>query len=356
METVAEKPRLRERVRRVHAVEVGSPPRRTMAAGHVVVVVVVALTLGALLNANGIRKGAETQSAGWHRDISIALAKPLVSVSSALRLDRPRAGLKWALGRGGDDTLRTGASFAAPQTRPTPSTHPAHPPPKQVFTSAHPMRLWVAGDSLVVTPGESIVRALEDTGAVRAVSPVDGRISTGLERPDVFDWYAEIKRQLRRLKPNAVVLSFGGNDDHDYMSGLPEGVSIDEFGSPSWTAEYRRRVDAVMDTVTRGGRVLFWIGLPITRDADQSRRFDVINRIVHDEAAKRTGRVFYVDTYTLFAGPNGGYAQYLPDSTGGLVKMRSGDGVHFERPGGDVIAATVLEKLRQAVVLHETSK
>ena len=37
METVAEKPRLRERVRRVHAVEVGSPPRRTMAAGHVVV-------------------------------------------------------------------------------------------------------------------------------------------------------------------------------------------------------------------------------------------------------------------------------------------------------------------------------
>jgi len=347
---MATQTRQREPARRARSFEVGEPPRRAMAAGHVVIVVVVALGLGVLLNADGIRKGAETQAAGWQRDTAIALAKPLDAVSSTLLLDRPRAGLKWALGRSGDDRLRTGASFTAPEVSPPPAEPPARKP---VFSAARPLRLWVAGDSLVITPGESIVRALEGTGAARAVAPVDGRISTGLERPDVFDWYAEIRRQLRRLKPNAVVLSFGGNDDHDYMSGLPKGVSIDEFGGPRWTAEYRRRVDAVMDTVARDGRVLFWIGLPITRDADQSRRFDTINRIVHDEAARRPGRVFYVDTYTLFAGADGGYAQYLPDSTGGLVKMRAGDGVHFERTGGDLIAATVLDQLRRAVVLRE---
>jgi lysophospholipase L1-like esterase len=280
--------------RRVRAVTVGDPPRRTMSAGHVLVVAVIALGLGSLLNAQGLRKGAEVQD-GWRRDVGVALTRPLAAVSSALQLDEPRAALKRALGRGDDDRLRTGVSFTA---------------------------------------------------------PVEGRVSTGLERPELYDWYERIRKQLRRERPDAVVLSFGANDDHDYMSGLPAGVSIGDFGSETWTAEYRRRAAAVMDLVARDGRLLFWIGLPITSDPAQSARFDVINRIVHDEAAKRQRRVFYVDTYTLFAGEDGGYAQYLPDATGGLLKVRMGDGVHFERAGGNIIAAAVLAKLRTAVELR----
>jgi hypothetical protein len=335
--------------RRVRAVTVGDPPRRTMSAGHVLVVTVVALGLGSLLNAQGLRKGAEVQD-GWRRDVGVALTRPLVAVSSALQLDEPRATLKRALGRGDDDRLRTGVSFAAPATRPEPTHAPASKP---IFTPRRKLRLWVAGDSLVVTPGESIVRTLEQTGAVRAVAPVEGRVATGLERPELYDWYERIRKELRKRQPNAVVVSVGANDDHDYMSGLPAGVSIGDFGSETWIAEYRRRVAAVMDLVARNGRLLFWIGLPITSDSAQSSRFDVINRIVHDEAAKRQGRVFYVDTYTLFAGQDGGYAQYLPDTAGGLLKVRMGDGVHFERAGGDIIAAAVLAKLRTAVELRE---
>ena len=84
---------------------------------------------------------------------------------------------------------------------------------------------------------------------------------------------------------------------------------------------------------------------PITRDADQTLRFDVINSILQTEAAKRKRRVFYLDTYFFFAGENGGFAQYIEDSTGKLVKMRADDGVHFERPAGDIIASKVLEQL-----------
>ena len=69
-----------------------------------------------------------------------------------------------------------------------------------------------------------------------------------------------------------------------------------------------------MDTVTSNGAYLVWIGLPISRDADQTLRFDVINSIVQTEAAKREGRVSYLDTYFFFAGEDGGYAQYIEDS------------------------------------------
>jgi len=102
-----------------------------------------------------------------------------------------------------------------------------------------------------------------------------------------------------------------------------------------------------MDTVTRNGGYLIWVGLPITRDSGQTQRFDVINSIVQTEAAKRKSRVSYLDTYFFFAGDNGGYAQYLEDSTGKLVKMRADDGVHFERPAGDLIAQKVLDLLEE---------
>jgi hypothetical protein len=102
-----------------------------------------------------------------------------------------------------------------------------------------------------------------------------------------------------------------------------------------------------MDAATQRGAFLVWIGLPITDDAEQTRRFDAINAIVQSEAAKRPRRVSYLDTYFFFAGDDGGYAQYVTDASGKLVKMRADDGVHFERPAGDLIAREVLRRLNQ---------
>ena len=326
--------------------------RRPMAAGHAVVVVLVALVLAAFLNARGMRKSAEIRPDGWQRDVSVALTRPLAATSGWLLLDRPRAVLKDAIGHGDDDRLRSGTAFepeAAPPPLPPIEEAPANRP---VFTAARPLRLWIGGDSLVVTPGESVIRAAEATGAVRSVAPVDGRVATGLERPEVFDWYRHLRRVLERERPDAVVLSFGGNDDHDFMSGVPAGVSLGAFGSETWTAEYRRRVGAVMDLVARRAKLLLWVGLPITSDQAQSLRFDTINAIVHEEAEKRRGRVAFVDTYTLLTGPDGGYAQYLTGDRGTLEKVRRGDGVHLERAGGDIVAAAVLSELERRFELR----
>ena len=326
--------------------------RRPMAAGHVVVVVVVALVLGAFLNARGLRKSAEIRNDGWERDVTVALTSPLAAVSGWLRLDRPRAALKSAIGHEEDDRLRSGTAFQPEAVLPPPPAVDETPSTRPVFTPAKPLRLWVGGDSLIVTPGESVVRAAEATGAVRAVAPIDGRVATGLERPEVFDWYRHLRRELERRKPDAVVLSFGANDDHDFMSGVPEGISLGAFGSEAWTAEYRRRVAAVMDLVARRSKLLLWIGLPIAADEAQSQRFDTINAIVHEEAAKRGGRVAFVDTYTLLTGPDGAYAEYLTGERGTLEKVRRGDGVHLERAGGDLVAGAVMRELERRFELR----
>ena len=100
-----------------------------------------------------------------------------------------------------------------------------------------------------------------------------------------------------------------------------------------------------MDTVNRAGGVVVWIGLPITRSETQTQRFDAINAIVQKEAKARPGKAIFVDTYTMFAGDNGGFAEYLENGDGDTVKVRAGDGVHFDTAGGDMIAREVLKQL-----------
>jgi hypothetical protein len=323
----------------------GEGGRRLHSAGAAIAVSLTALGLALLLNAPGLHKSATIQPEGWKRDVAMGVTGPLESISGALLLDRPRRALKAALGRSEDDRIDTAV---APQPKPpAPVTGPSTPPKRERFTPRKKLRIWIAGDSLVVVPGESVLREIAGNRAFDATDAIEGRIATGLERPDVFNWFTHVRDLMETKKPRAVVVMFGGNDDHNLMTGVPEGREVGSFGSPTWRAEYRRRVATVMDTITRGGGFLVWIGLPISRDTDQTLRYDVINAIVQTEAAKRKGRVAYLDTYYFFAGEDGGFAQYVEDATGRLVKMRAEDGVHFERAAGDLIAEKVVDLLAE---------
>jgi uncharacterized protein len=352
--------------RRARRVEDDGPRRRLASAGHALVVCVLALAIGLLLNAPGIHKSAYNKPAGWQRDVALAVTGPLAGASHALLLDRPREGVQAAVGRSGIDEIDTDLGLppatATPATPTTPVTQvPATPsgskqtprpttpaaPRKLAFSPKKKLRIWIAGDSLVITPGFAIVRAAGGSPVMEPVGTVDGRVATGLTRPDVFNWFDEIRRQVKALRPKVVVLAFGGNDDKAYMTGLPDGTSLGDFGSWAWRKEYGRRVGGVMDTINRAGAFAVWIGLPQTRSTDQTRRFDVVNAVAEKQARKRPGRAAYIDTYTTFAGDDGGYAEYLPNGSGQLEKVRAGDGVHFERAGGDVIARLVLKELNK---------
>jgi hypothetical protein len=335
------------------------PARRLWSAGHALIVCVLALAIGVLLNAPGAHKSAFNKSDGWQRDVALAVTGPLAGVSHALLLDRPRKAVQAVMGRSGEDEIDTQIALPstpvpvqqAPTQRPG-SNKPggskaAAKPRKEAFTPKRKLKIWIAGDSLVITPGYAIIRAAGASPVMQSVGGVDGRIATGLTRPDVYNWFDEIRTRVKQLKPKVVVLDFGGNDDKAYMTGLPEGVTIDDFGGSVWRREYARRVGGVMDVINRAGAFVVWIGLPQTRSPDQTARFDVVNAVVEKQARKRPGRAAYIDTYRLFAGDDGGYTQYMRNLSGDLVLVRSADGVHFEREGGDIIAREVLKELNK---------
>jgi uncharacterized protein len=343
------------------------PRRRLNSAGQAIVVGLGALVLGAFLNASGLHKTADSLNPGWKRDVALPLTEKLAVVSHDIGLDLPRRGLKAIIGRSGDDAIQAAIKLppppppappppppppptpppVGPQPPPSPPPPPA-PPPKPAFSPAHPLRVYIGGDSLVITPGYSLLRAMGSKVYKPLVRQPDGVVSSGLERPDFFNWFDHIRKVMKKDHPNVVVIAFGANDDHNFMTGLPRGFSLGPFGSASWIKEYRRRVAGFMDTVIGAGGFIVYIGMPIVSSSSESRDFDLINRIIYQEAKKRPRGALYVDTYLRFADPKtGGYAQYLPNANGDLVKVRSDDGVHFEPAGGDIIARLVLKALNQ---------
>ena len=200
----------------------------------------------------------------------------------------------------------------------------------------------------MITPGYAIVRAAGSSPVIESVGRIDGRVATGLTRPDVFNWFEQIRSRVKELRPRAVVLGFGGNDDKAYMTGLPEGVSIGDFGGSSWRREYARRVGGLMDVINKAGGFVDLDRAAADALGRSDPPFDVVNAVAQKEAREREGRATFIDTYTMFAGEDGGYTEYLADGSGRLTKVRAGDGVHFEREGGDMIAREVLKALNRA--------
>jgi uncharacterized protein len=282
---------------------------------------------------------------GWERDVATAFANSLYDVSHALYLDRLRQGLKDLLGRSSDDNVNT--RLPSPTTTTPAGPTPTTLPPRQAYSPFHPLRLWIGGDSLGDTPGSSLIDALASNRAVGVIAPVDTHISTGLARPEVFNWPAYLKDIVTADQPNAVVLTFGANDDQT-LTGDGGGES---FGSPAWQAEYRRRIGGLMDTVTGAASHprLFFVGIPPVRDAARfSNDYVLINNIVNSEAQARAGRVYYVDTVSAIGTATGGYTDGLLNPDGTVVQVRTADGIHFTRAGGDRIAAKILAAMNQA--------
>src|SRR4029078_12980109 len=128
-------------------------------------------------------------------------------------LDRPRKGVQAAVGRSGNDDIDTDlglppttvATTTPATTGPRATTKKPRAgtptPKKPAFSPKKKLRIWVAGDSLVITPGFAIVRGAASRPAMEPVGTVDGRVATVLSRPDVFNWFDEIRRQAEELHP-----------------------------------------------------------------------------------------------------------------------------------------------------------
>ena len=351
--------------------------RRTAPAGSALAVMLVALMLGSLLNIQSLREAAERQEFGFRRDAALVLVWPLEQVSQILGLDEPRslfdaefrrsstdaadAGDAGPAGTPGDEPMGLGGLVAQPAPQdPGPATTPipapigvdpdaqAVPPPydpyapaQRTFSVTDPLRVWVIGDSVTEQLGPALSRLAAEPALPMDVQH-DFRYSSGLARPDFFDWGARAVELIAETDPDAFVVMVGANDGQDIRD--PDG-RFRHIGEPEWEAIYRQRVGELMDLLAAEGRSVVWVGQPIMRTAAFDERIAYLDSLYDAEAATRPN-VTFVDSRPLFATPDGRYADYLADA-GQLVQMRQGDGIHLTRAGGERLAGAVLDALPQ---------
>lgn len=234
---------------------------------------------------------------------------------------------------------------------PPPPPPPAPPPPPPGVDFVHPAdpgadrprRVLVVGaSSIEYQLGIELVRQLEAYDGVEVQR--FGKLGTGLNRTDVFDWNAAVADRLASFQPDLVVAQFGGNDAQAIQ--VPELGRV-AFGKPEFDAEYGRRVEAFVRTIERSGAEAVMVGLPIMRDPGFSGRIETLNGIVRTAAERAGGD--YLDTWSLTEGPDG--YQHSFAWGGRNVPMRLPDGVHLSTPGSEYVAGALMIGLERVVPL-----
>ncbi len=243
--------------------------------------------------------------------------------------------------------LTTAPTTATPTTT-VPTTTTA--PPTTVrqlrtVTAENPLRIWMGGDSL----GEYVATGFLGGIADRQLTSItyDYNISTGLARPDQFDWFERLSEQMvSETPPEAVIWMVGGNDNQDMLT---EAGRV-SYPSPEWEAEYRARVGTLMDITAYPDVQMIWIGLPPMQPQPWTELPIITNPILEQEAAVRPW-VTYVDIWDLFLDEDGTYNPRIvgPDGTERLA--RAPDGVHITRRASEWVADLAWDEIARVWAL-----
>lgn len=228
-------------------------------------------------------------------------------------------------------------------------------PPEVDAAPQGPFTVLILGDSLAATGfGALLERRLDAHPEVVAYRK--GKSSSGLARPDFFDWIDQAKRQVEFRKPDLVIVIMGGNDGQDLTRG-PRGGTRVRWDDERWAAGYRERMDALLAEVTGEDRRVLWLGLPTMGLRSLEKKLILIRDIQEEAVAALGDKGVYLDT-----------APFVTDEAGELLthakvgkhakpqQIRAEDRIHFTMSGSEYFADRVYPEVLEALGIAEETE
>ena len=312
----------------------------------VLVVMVSILLVWLLLDAVTLKHNAEVSPVGTRRTVALTILRPIAAVSSALQIADIEKLANKALGRQADGATTSQALITVgprakvtkkPSSKTATSVTTTTLNPLTHATAAAPVRILLIGDSLGLDLGGSLQNSLASTGIVTAT--LDGKESTGLTRPDYFNWPAELQSDLTKLSPQVIVVMMGANDPQDFPG--PPDVP---FGTPAWNTLYQQRCVAFMQLAVSQGAKLVWVSLPGMQNPTLNAKIATVNSLQKAAAAQVPG-VVYVDSSPVLGNPQGGFSAFTTVN-GQAIHVRTPDGIHITPQGGALLATYVMNQMK----------
>lgn len=204
-----------------------------------------------------------------------------------------------------------------------------------------PQTVLFAGDSIMEGVGPVMASMFAQRRGLTFVQA--GRSSTGLCRPDFYDWPKAMRAYMRSAHPNIVVFCIGANDDQTVSYA---GARY-HFDSPRWKQAYAHKVEEIINIIAENGGTSIWVSPPIMGSNSLRPRVHAIKEVIRQTCESKN--VTFVDVWGTLADSRGNY-QYAALSTDGKrIHLRAKDGVHLTLAGNKLLAKTVFSHLNKAL-------
>ena len=232
------------------------------------------------------------------------------------------AGLLLA-GCGSDDGPEAAAPDSTTTTTPGVTTTTAEPLPPggRRPTPQDPLRVLMAGDSLMADVSLALASTLQDGGSGVA------RLVEAPSIPRDEATRALWRQQLADYDPEVIVI----------MIGVWEGMAEDALnaatgqplGSPQWESAYRQNnLDPYLRLLTSQGAKVVWIGMPPSREPRRELEWSSMNRAVRHLAATSED-LTWIPGDEILANPDGSWTDVLPGPQGNPQRVRRLDTTHL---------------------------
>ena len=203
-----------------------------------------------------------------------------------------------------------------------------------------PRRVMIVGaSSIQFGLGRSLERWIERFEGVTVMRY--GLHSTGLARPDYFDWHAKAREMKDEFQPDLVIAQFGGNDGQG-LTDRDTGGAVAPLFTDEWDAVYGARVETFVEIFADDGVPVVLLGMPAMKSAYHQRKMARINQVT--EAACERAGAWFVDTFAMTADADGNYVARA-EVEGRLRVIRASDGMHLNSYGAELVTAGILDVL-----------
>ena len=200
------------------------------------------------------------------------------------------------------------------------------------------------GDSLGIELGWGLATEFARSPWINLVQV--GKVSTGLTNGWFYNWPKHLNAFLAMYHPNVVVAFMGANDEQNFFVNNQLAV----FGSAAWHKIYGQQVRLLAAEAARYHATFVWGGLPVMQATPYGHGIHALNNTVAT-ALRHVPGTAYINTEPVLAGPAG---QFLPTAyvNGVAEQLRSGDGIHMDYAGEQVVSTFVTQQMDLLLHVH----
>ncbi len=164
----------------------------------------------------------------------------------------------------------------------------------------------------------------------------EGKYSSGLSRPDFYNWFENLPIMLEEYQPDLLIMSLGANDTQD--------IVIDKkryfIDTKEWAELYLERSKKFLALADNGKREILWVSLPVMGKEPYFTRTKLISKL-QAEATKDVAKARFINIEHLLT-ENGKYTTFYTGKNNQSIRLRSKDLIHVSSEGGEILTDYVL--------------